>query len=224
MEEADLSIWGAHIVGTMEEVLRAQVLGGGGGGGVCLVARKRRKNTHSLTHPPTTSVQGFTGARVLNSPSIFYVWSPSSSSSPPHTNQPALYRIPFYGGIPEVVTLHAPLCSQISVVGLFLYCLDVNDQFSRFALSRPNSAFLPLDWGLNASGFVVSREFVVYVRSVIIMSAGGLVVLFCFVFHICPLDSHSHVLIVVCIVVTIWGNLLPFLMIGQVHGLSLYTM
>jgi hypothetical protein len=107
-----------------------------------------------------------TGSRALFSPSIYWVWNPTRPSSPPHTGLPTLYRVPFYGGIPEVVTLHATLCEQMSIVDVVLYCLTVGGEFYRYSLDRPNSAFQLMAFNVSAPvGFVASREHVLFALS-----------------------------------------------------------
>jgi hypothetical protein len=79
------------------------------------------------------------------------------------------YRMPLLGGLPEIVTLHAKLCSQMSIVSLTLYC-NANSTLFQFDLSRPNSAFFPALLPAPVStaslaSFVVSREQVLFVRT-----------------------------------------------------------
>ncbi len=112
-------------------------------------------------------IWGLTGAHVLRSPSVFWVWQPTGAASPPYTGRPTLYRMPLLGGMPEVVTLHAKLCEQMSIAGEALYC-SANGTMFWFDLTRPNSAFLPLALPDavardKAQGFVASREGVLFV-------------------------------------------------------------
>lgn len=120
-------------------------------------------------HPPFLShrsdrwagrVWGLTGSRALYSPSIYWVWEPSSVTAPPYNNRPALYRLPIYGGIPEIVTLHALPCQQMSIVDVALRCL-ANGVIYAFDLRRPNSAYEPLEQlGNTTVAFVNSRQLV----------------------------------------------------------------
>jgi hypothetical protein len=118
-------------------------------------------------------IWGLTGAHVLRSPSVFWVWQPTGSLSPPYNFMPALYRMPLLGGLPEIVTLHASLCAQMSIVQTSLYCA-ANGTMLGFDLTRPNSAFVPLVLpqavaSETVQGFIVSRERVLFV-----LSASGL--------------------------------------------------
>ena len=114
-------------------------------------------------------IWGLTGSHVLRSPSIFWVWQPTAASSPPYNNLPALYRMPLLGGMPEIVTLHAALCAQMSTVDTSLYCV-ANGTMVGFDLTRPNSAFVPLALpppvaGQAVLGFVASRQQVLFLLS-----------------------------------------------------------
>ncbi len=118
-------------------------------------------------------IWGLTGAHVLRSPSVFWVWQPTGAASPPYNNLPALYRMPLLGGLPEIVTLHAALCAQMSIVRTALFCAANGTMFG-FDLTRPNSAFVPLALppavaGEAVRGFIASREQVLFV-----LSASGL--------------------------------------------------
>jgi hypothetical protein len=74
--------------------------------------------------------------------------------------------MPLLGGLPEIVTLHARLCSEMSIVGLSLYC-NANSSLFFFDMSRPNSAFLPVQLPNNVSpvvtSFILSREKTLFV-------------------------------------------------------------
>ncbi len=75
--------------------------------------------------------------------------------------------MPLLGGLPEIVTLHAKLCSEMSIVGLSLYC-NANATLFKFDMSRPNSAFFPVVLpsvvaSQRVVGFVASREQVLFV-------------------------------------------------------------
>jgi hypothetical protein len=114
------------------------------------------------------SINGFSGSRSLNSPSVYYVWNPTASTSPPFNSAPALFRIPLLGGIPEVVTLHAVLCSQMTIIDTVLYCLSSTGKPSMYSnsIAKPNSAFTPtFVTMMSPIAFVASREHVLFVLS-----------------------------------------------------------
>ena len=114
-------------------------------------------------------VYGLTGSRALLSPSIYWVWDPTASSSPPHTGRPTLYRMPLLGGYPEVVTLHARRCVQMTIVKQSLFCLEPN-LVSFFNLALPNSAFVPVSMPSDFpyQGLVAARD-----ESLYLLGASG---------------------------------------------------
>ncbi len=162
-------------------------------------------------------IYGMAGSRALNSPSIYWVWRPTAPTSPPFNNMPALYRVPWNGGVPEVriglfmvlmcasggacdtwavrqvVTLHAELCKQMTIIDDNLYCLSIAGSFfkvrrcltaikfallhttsrlcllifaAQFVLTKPNSIFAPMSVAVpaNPRGFVASRSGVLFVH------------------------------------------------------------
>lgn len=115
-------------------------------------------------------VVGLTGSHAVRSPSLYWVWRPTAPTSPPFNNRPALYRVPLLGGIPEVVTLNAQPCLQMTSVGDTLFCLGLDGHFYSYALTLPNGPFVELSVpGLPVNetlvGFVAARGSVLLVAT-----------------------------------------------------------